>query len=62
MFVAGLIEHIDREYSNDLEDFKVELGDLRFRAHREPTEEGLLVNLRRIPKVTPLLSDLVMPR
>lgn len=62
MFVAGLVEHVDREYPKDLEDFKVELGDLRFRAHREPTEEGVLVNLRRIPKVTPLLSDLVMPR
>lgn len=46
---------------NGEEEFRITYGDASFRATRQNTVEGPLLNLRRLPKAVPELHELVMP-
>ncbi len=59
-WLRGLNEHI-RERHKGQTDFRVEYGEHLFRGHRDLSVSGVLLSLRRIPKIVPTIEQIHVP-
>lgn len=62
-WLAVLLQHVRHEHPADRGEieFRIEAGTALFRATRGPTVRGTLLNLRRLPREAPELTDLSLP-